>query len=307
MGLKMKKCIPITLGFLLFITFIGYLKIRQNEQYSTIKNNLTGKIIFPVGKNELYILSLPSMELKSIHLNGYHFVFPSYPSWSPDGQKIAISQDKENVGVLTILDLANDRVEEFNEINLNCDYISWAPNEEYIAFLGRPIAAEKSNYRLYILATNSKKYTLVSNLDVGPYRPSWSPDSLKIAISSADNRIFILDASGKKKPDLIISSGCSPAWSPDGKFIVYRARYSSYLYDMQKKTEEKLISNFGFTDVHDFAWSPDSKSILFKKLTDGYSPLEVIMIEDKTRIHLKEFGNLRGFAWKDTEERIGVK
>jgi len=298
MELKMKKGIAIALGFLLLITAIVYLNVRQGKQVGVIKNSLSGKITFPVGKDELYVLRLPSMQLDAVQLNGYHFVFPSYPSWSPDGKKIALSHDKENVGILTILDLVNNKAEEFSKINLNCDYISWSPSGEYIAFLGSPITSKQNNYRLYVLATNSKQYHPVSDLAAGPYRPSWSPDSSKIAFSTADNRIFIVDASGTKKPELIISFGASPAWSPDGKFLVYRARYSCYLYDLQKKSEQELISNLGFSDVRDFAWSPDGKSILFKKLTEGYSPLEVIMIKDKTRIALKEFGNLRGFDWK---------
>lgn len=294
----MKKSAKILIVFFVAtIITILFLFVHSNKKNKVMKNSLKGEIVFAHGRDDLYILKIPAMELNKIQLKDYRILFPSYPSWSSDGQKIALSQDRNNSGVLTIISLKDNTVKELDSINLDCDYISWSPNGEYIAFLGRATTSDSSGYKLYVYSINDKKHKMISDISAGPYRPTWSPESSKIIFSSADNNIFIIDINGNV-PNQVNAFGVAPAWSPDGRFFVYRAKYSVYLYDFQSKTEKQLILNLGFNDIREFAWSPDGKFILFKKLTEGYSPLEVISIDGKSSFKLKELGNLKGFSWK---------
>jgi len=271
---------------------------QESANTNMITNNVEGELLFAYGKDGLYILKLPTKELNNIiesEISG--IIFPSYPSWSPNGKEIVLSQYKEGTGLLTIISMISRSKKELNDIKLDCDYPSWSPNGEYIAFLGRPIKSGRSDYKLYILSTRDLEYRVLPSALVGPYRPTWSPDSSSVMLSSYDHRVLIINLYDRKAEE-IIPFGASPAWSPDGKFIVYRGRHSVYLYNLESRSEKELILNLGFSDVRDFAWSPDSKFIVFKRLSESRSPIEIVSLDSRTKIKLKEFGNLRGLSWK---------
>lgn len=269
---------------------------QEHDKADVTTNDLKGELLFAYGKDGLYILCLPTMELCNIIEQGnYSMVFPSYASWSPCKKEMVLSQNKGGRGLLTMISLANKTTKELDEIKLDCGYSSWSPDGDYVAFLGRPIKSD--SYNLYILSTKNMQYHMLSTISAGPYRPTWSPDSSNIVFSSSDHRVLTINVLNKKV-EQIIPFGASPAWSPDGKFIVYRARYSVYLFSLQNKTEKRFILNLGFSDIRDFAWSPDGKFIAFKRLSEGYSPIEIMSLDKKTKIKLKEFGNLRGLSWK---------
>ena len=293
----MKRTIKVLLVCLI-VSAIAIILICGQEYRKTnkIANSLKGELLFAYGKDGLYILTLPTEKLDNIaESENYSIVFPSYPSWSPGGKEIVLSQYKENIGLLTIIRSANKTIKELNDIKLDCDYPSWSPNGDYIAFLGRPIKSEY--YNLYILSINDMRYHMLSSILAGPYRPMWSPDSSQIVFSSSDRRILIINVRGRDV-EAIIPVGVSPAWSPDRNYVVYRARYSVYLHNFRNNTEKELISNLGFSDIRDFAWSPDSKFIAFKRLSESRSPIEILSLDGRTKIKLKEFGNLRGLSWR---------
>jgi len=85
-------------------TAIIYLKI-QFDNSNTMRNKLKGELDFACGKDDLDLLHLSTMQSTNIiKSNNYSIVFPSYPSWSPDGTKIILSQYKDNIGLLTMID-----------------------------------------------------------------------------------------------------------------------------------------------------------------------------------------------------------
>jgi len=300
-AMKLNNKIIYSIIFILLLLASGilYRNIQTVNTEKVLKNTLKGEIIFASGKDGLYLLRLPSGKVENINnLYKYEMVFPSYPSWSPDGTKIILSQYKDNIGLLTIIDVLHGKIEEFTNIKLDCDYSCWSPNGEYVVFLGRSTDSTDNNYRLYILSIKNHLYHLVSTMSVGPNRPTWSPDSQKIMFSSSDNRIFIANVNAEVTPELFIPVGVSPTWSPNGRFVVYRASKSIFLYDFQSKKKRKLISNFGFSDIKDFSWSADSQFILFKKLTERFSPIEIMSIKENVSITLQEFGNIKGLSWK---------
>lgn len=119
-----------------------------------------------------------------------------YPSWSPDGNYLAIASDRESTGNLEIF-----------VINYQGEI---TPADDF----GRtPFDGECQ----------------LTNSSGDNFMPAWSPDSRQIAFISTrdrDNDLYIMNADGSNERLLSVSDNSvdwqerSPAWAPDGSWIV---------------------------------------------------------------------------------------
>ena len=139
---------------------------------------------------------------------------------------------------------------------------------------------------------------------------AFSPDGQEICYSSnhdknpaasTNNDLWIVPIAGGPAKNITAdnpASDSSPLYSPDGKYIAYRAqkrpgyesdRFQLMLYD--RKTGEKKSLTAGFDRwIDSFIWSPDSKSILFTAQDKGESPIFSLQLSDR-----KIQGIVRGF------------
>jgi Tol biopolymer transport system component len=111
--------------------------------------------------------------------------------------------------------------------------------------------------------------------------PSWSPDGSRIAFESftcldppacleptTDFGIYVMDADGNNRTQVLPVSGRSPSWSPDGEAIVY-AGSAGYIYrmDLDEVRPEVLVP--GEPTLSEWcdwpSYSPDGSKILFSK------------------------------------------
>jgi len=129
-----------------------------------------------------------------------------------------------------------------------------------------------------------------------------SPDSKELAFTenldpepatSVSASIFTLDLTDSTAKPVKVSASAggnfNPAYSPDGRYLAWRSesragyesdKFRLFLYDRAGKTATNLMPKFD-NWVDEFAWSPDSTSILFASGVEGEAPVFSVDVSSK--------------------------
>ena len=205
------------------------------------------------------------------------------PALSPAGDKVAYSAvDDDGVFRIHVLELAEMIPQPITDEGTEP---AWSPNGMRIAFV-RGTAPEQRSLRVYDIQSGAE-VSLVTGDDDQPElvgAPAWSPDGKRI-VFSADRRqgngtlLWSVDVISKKLSRVTApkKSGAyvrdlQPAWSPDGKRIVFASNrhivsadsaddLDIYTIEADGSGLTRLTSDPGVAT--DPTYSPDGKRILF--------------------------------------------
>ncbi|MGD8541554.1 MAG: hypothetical protein PVI39_04630 [Desulfobacteraceae bacterium] len=155
-----------------------------------------------------------------------------WPSWSPDGRRLACwgHDEKSGLSAIRVWDTGGRYVRALAESKESLDRPVWSPDGKYVAYAGQT----NGNWDIWVAAAGGfERYRLTHDAQMET-NPLWSPDGSVIAFKAAPNKEynltienFILLQNGFETPgyrnwDGIKSIQMSD-WSPDGKSIAYTA------------------------------------------------------------------------------------
>lgn len=153
------------------------------------------------------------------------------PAWSPDGHLIAYNSGLQ----LHVMrpDGSRDRIVT---ARVEAEYPSWAPDGRRLAFMSaRPNAhGNNPNYDIYVVSLDGSGLRRLTGWPGEEGWPAWSPDGRWIAFTTTHDDvgqseiggpytdIWLMHPDGTGKRRLVRGMlGTLPAWSPDGRTIVF--------------------------------------------------------------------------------------
>jgi dipeptidyl aminopeptidase/acylaminoacyl peptidase len=226
---------------------------------------------FP-GLNGKIALESDNGEIVTVNANGtgrtnltQNAADDGFPAWSPDGDRIAFSSDRDGNSEIYVMNGDGSGVTRITN-NPAQDFIpAWSPDGSRIAF----VSFRDGNAEIYATDADGTNPARLTNDPAYDSDPDWSPDGQKIAFdrtSNGDIEIYVMNADGSGQTNLSRNPQVdgSPSWSPDGTRIAFDSvrsgSFEIWTMDAATGTATQVTKNPSFfkqTPV----WSPDGKRI----------------------------------------------
>src|SRR5579859_4993928 len=152
-------------------------------------------------------------------------------SWSPDGKKLAFSEDllpapKSGAGSVLAIVNADGTNPRILTTTVSAYFPSWSPDSKTLAFWSTSDSGDTR--AIYTIAADGTHQQQVANSPaLDAYPPPWSSDGHQIVFSDwvgARMGIYTVNADGSALRPLTNDSQADnfrPVWSPDGKHIAF--------------------------------------------------------------------------------------
>lgn len=187
------------------------------------------------------------------------------PSWAPDGKVIAYIYE-DNLYLMKS-DGSNKRMLESDIY----DYpVIWSPSGNYMIYLGF-----SSRFELFRIDANGENKTSLSGPSTLPNNASWSPDGQKIAFTSWDGDLSVMNLDGSNLQNLVadVNTYQTPSWSPDMTRLLFTNGFDNDrdIYFINTDGSNPIRLSIESVYEEDVQFSVDGAKVFFKGGGDIYS------------------------------------
>ena len=209
-----------------------------------------------------------------------------YPAWSPDGKALLYTGEVGKIRKIFRKDLSSGQDAQLTHGDSDDLQPAWSPDGKRIAFVRArqpgvklqpgDVFGQFDDGDIWVLDLASGAE---SKLVEKAFNPAFSPTGDRIAVDASwvgPRRIWTLDRDGHNPQQISTDTSeevahVAPAWSPDGKKIVFqnllRTKFDVRVVNLDSKQMTWITNDF-FTTPRP-AWAPSGKFIYFSSYRSG--------------------------------------
>jgi D-alanyl-D-alanine carboxypeptidase len=292
-------------------------KLTGNASLGTLAWSPDGKKIAFVrkfrGNSEVYVMNVDGGPQQRLARG-------NVPAWSPDGPKIAFVRS----GDIYVMNSDGSEQRNLTRNAASDSDAALSPDGKKIAFTRE----RGDNNEVYAMEADGSGLRNLTHNAARDEDPVWSPDGLRIAFArkvawgargvGGQFEIFVMnaDGSGQRRLTRNLSGDFHPAWSPDGRKIVFENRgasagggKSSSWYDVYVVNADGSGQPTGLTTETRPpinrapraalpAWSPDGRMIAFLSWNDDNHDVYVMNADGSGQTNVtRSPADESRFAW----------
>ncbi|MEP7039694.1 MAG: hypothetical protein ABI891_15280, partial [Acidobacteriota bacterium] len=227
----------------------------------------------------------------------------NFPTFSPDGKRIAFSSCRNMLGSHCNIWLMN--ADGSNQIQLTTgesdDLIPrWFQDMEQVAYISK----HTGHWTLWAINLNTKREKMLLDLPDSLDYARLSPDGKQIVFNSKRNggvfNVWTTSLAGGEPKQLTFDKELMgfPAWSPDGKYIAFQMKRGddTHIMIMPREGGTPVQLTFDKGQSWTYDWSPDGDKILFAGQRDGIWNVWSVSRSTKKQQQLTNYTKLNSFV-----------
>ena len=148
-----------------------------------------------------------------------HPAYDSHPAWSPTGEKILFTSNRDGISDLFVMNADGTNVQQVFRKLIGRQHGTWSPDGKQITYYRVDVGGGKRG--IYIAAIDGTGEERIAD----GWHPAWSPDGSEIAfISLEDLGIHTINLQTRSEDIVLVmekATAFDPAWSPDGSKIAF--------------------------------------------------------------------------------------